>query len=365
MGWLGRSAVPVALLPAARADLSDASVRMMLRAVGGAGRAGRLDARAFRLRMVALHGFAFPNVPDRSGPMSVKTLTLALLLCASAAAAQTPLLDVEPYTGSEERPGDRIDLAFGPSQRVTGFADGTILTEPFEGRVLLRRFRNPPGRSTFEILENYRAALTARGLVIDWTCADRSACGNQSDGGWRSRNGMNLGIGSDVQYLTGTMTFEGAVVHVSVGVERGNHYVQILQADAMATDQVRVVDAAAMAAAIDGEGRIALDNIYFDFGSAVLQPASDPAIAEIARLLAERDGLQVYVVGHTDSVGTLEANLALSRARAEAVVAALETGFAVAPGRAVPAGVGPLAPVASNATDAGRQANRRVEIVAR
>ena len=297
--------------------------------------------------------------------MLVKALAVTLLLGASGAMAQTPLLDVEPYAGSQERPGDRLEQAFARAERVTGFADGAILAEPFEGRVLLRRFRNPPGKSSFEIIENYRTALEARGMTIDWTCTGRSACGNQSDGGWRSRNGMNLGIGSDVQYLTGTMSFEGATVHVSVGVEASNHYVQVLQSDAMATDQVRVTDAAAMAAAIDSDGRIALDNIYFDFGSAVLQPSSDPALAEIARLLAERDGLQVYVVGHTDSVGTLDANLALSRARAQAVVDALETRFGTASGRAVPAGVGPLAPVATNATDAGRQANRRVEIVAR
>ena len=140
---------------------------------------------------------------------------------------------------------------------------------------------------------------------------------------------------------------------------------QILQADAMATGQVAVTDAAAMAAAIDAEGRIALDNIYFDFGSAALLPESDAALDEIAKLLTNRTELQVYVVGHTDSVGTLEANLTLSRERAQAVVTALETRFDVASGRAVPAGVGPLAPVASNATDAGRALNRRVEIVAR
>ena len=288
-----------------------------------------------------------------------------LVLTLAALPAQAQMLEVEPYAGSEERQGDRIEEAFGTTQRVTGFADGAVLAEPFEGRVSLRRYENPPEKSTLEILENYRQALEAEGLVVDWTCSSRSECGNQSDGGWRGRNGMNLGIGSDVRYLTGTMTFEGAVVHVSVGVETKNHYVQVLQADAMATGQVTVTDAAAMAAAIDAEGRIALDNIYFDFGSAVLLPESDAALSEIGRLLADRPDLQVYVVGHTDSIGTLEANLALSRDRAQAVVTALETRFAVAGGRAVPAGVGPLAPVASNGTDAGRALNRRVEIVAR
>jgi OOP family OmpA-OmpF porin len=293
----------------------------------------------------------------------LKRATFALLLAALPVQAQ--MLEVEPYSGSEERPGDRVDEAFGTAQRVTGFVDGAVLTEPFEGRVSLRRYENPPDKSTLEILENYRKALEAKGLVLDWTCAGRAECGNQSDGGWRSRNGMNLGIGSDVRYLTGTMSFEGAVVHVSVGVEAKNHYVQVLQAKAMATGQVTVTKAEAMAAAIDATGRIALDNIYFDFGSAVLLAESDAALAEIGRLLTDRSELQVYVVGHTDSVGSLDANLALSRARAEAVIAALESRFGVAAGRAVPAGVGPLAPVASNATDQGRALNRRVEIVAR
>jgi outer membrane protein OmpA-like peptidoglycan-associated protein len=290
---------------------------------------------------------------------------ILLLLSAPPAAAQTRVLEVVPYAGSVERGGDRVEEAFGVTARVTGLADGKVLTQPFEGRILLRRFENPPETSTLEILENYREALVARGMTVDWACDSRQTCGNQADGGWRSRNGMNLGIGSDIRYLTGTLNFEGAVVHVSVGVEAKNHYVQVLQADVMATGQVSVTDAAAMATAIDATGRIALDNIYFDFGSAALLPTSDAALAEIGKLLEARPDLQVYIVGHTDSVGGLEANLALSRNRAEAVVSALEGRFGVAAGRAVPAGVGPLAPAASNATEEGRALNRRVEIVAR
>jgi outer membrane protein OmpA-like peptidoglycan-associated protein len=292
--------------------------------------------------------------------------TAALWLAAAPAGAQpSPMPEVEPYSGSEERTGDRIDEAFGETRRVTGFAEGNVRAEPFAGRVLLRRFVNPADRSTLEILSNYRAALEGQGFAVDWACAGRAECGNTADGGWVRRNGMNLGIGGDVRYLTATRVGEGATAHVSVGVERSNHYVQVLQADTMQTGQVAVTDAEAMARAIETEGRIALDAIYFDFGSAVLLPASDAAIAEIARLLTDRPDLSVYVVGHTDSVGTLEANLTLSRARAEAVVEALGARFGVAAGRAVPAGVGPLAPVASNLTEAGRGLNRRVEIVAR
>lgn len=292
-------------------------------------------------------------------------LSLALALAQPALAQADLTLVIEPYAGSEEHAGNRIDEAFGTSQRVTGFAEGAVQAVPFEGRVSLRRFRNPEGRSTLEILRNYEAALVTRGFAQEWECETRKDCGNGADGGWTPRNGMNLGIGSDVRYITGTMPYEGGTVWVSVGVEKSNHYVQVLQADALQTGNVQVLDAAAMGSALDAEGRIAIDNIYFDFGSAALLPESAPALTEIAALLAARPELSIYVVGHTDSVGTLEANLELSRARAGAVVAALEAGHGIAASRAVPAGVGPLAPVAPNTSDPGRALNRRVEVVAR
>lgn len=300
--------------------------------------------------------------------MSARLLAALIVLSCLAAPATAQgdvTLVVEPYAGSGEREGDRIEEAFGSSQRITGLADGAVQAEAFEGRVSLRRFRNPEGRSTLEILRNYEAALAERGFVTEWECDSRQTCGNTADGGWKDRNGMNLGVGGDVRYLTGAMPHEGGTLWVSVGAERSNHYVQVLQPVAMQGGNVRVLDAAAMASALDSAGRIAVENIYFDFGSAALLPESAPALTEIAALLANRPELTIYVVGHTDSVGTLEANLDLSRARAAAVVRAVETDHGIAAGRAVPAGVGPLAPVAPNTTDEGRALNRRVEVVAR
>ncbi len=65
--------------------------------------------------------------------------------------------------------------------------------------------------------------------------------------------------------------------------------------------------------------------------------------------------LKVYIVGHTDNVGNRDINLPLSRARAEAVVAALLKDKSISTDRATAAGVGALSPVASNKTDAGRK----------
>ena len=77
------------------------------------------------------------------------------------------------------------------------------------------------------------------------------------------------------------------------------------------------------------------------------------------------DAVRVLIVGHTDMTGEIAANLTLSRARAAAVVTQLTTVHGIAAARLLADGVGPLSPVASNADEAGRQQNRRVEIVLR
>ena len=90
---------------------------------------------------------------------------------------------------------------------------------------------------------------------------------------------------------------------------------------------------------------------------------STPALQEVAKLLGSAPSLKLWVVGHTDGVGAIDANMRLSQARAEAVVAALTTTYKIAPARLKGYGVGPLAPVASNAAEESRAKNRRVELV--
>jgi outer membrane protein OmpA-like peptidoglycan-associated protein len=126
-----------------------------------------------------------------------------------------------------------------------------------------------------------------------------------------------------------------------------------------------VADAAAFSNDLKGTGHAAIYGIYFDTAKAVLTPESTPALQEVAKLLATDPALKLWVVGHTDSVGAIDANMRLSQARAEAVVAALTSAHGIAPDRLTGYGVGPLAPVASNASEDGRAKNRRVELVGR
>lgn len=99
--------------------------------------------------------------------------------------------------------------------------------------------------------------------------------------------------------------------------------------------------------------------ILFDSGSARIAEASGTAMDELASYLALCPEATVNVEGHTDSDGDIDANLALSVARSEAVVDAL-IARSVSPDRLYAIGYGESLPVASNETRAGKQSNRRI-----
>jgi outer membrane protein OmpA-like peptidoglycan-associated protein len=125
------------------------------------------------------------------------------------------------------------------------------------------------------------------------------------------------------------------------------------------------VTAEALGGDITQKGHVAVYGIYFDTDKATLKPESDPVLAEIGKLLSETPALEIWVVGHTDSQGTHEHNMDLSKRRAEAVVKELSTRYGVAAARLQAGGVGPLSPVATNRSEEGRARNRRVELVER
>lgn len=103
------------------------------------------------------------------------------------------------------------------------------------------------------------------------------------------------------------------------------------------------------------------DTISFDFNSAMVKPELRGSLQEVAKVLNAYPSTVIGVFGHTDNVGSTEANQRLSERRAESVVGSLES-FGVARARMQPRGFGYTQPVASNDTPEGRAQNRRVEI---
>jgi outer membrane protein OmpA-like peptidoglycan-associated protein len=101
------------------------------------------------------------------------------------------------------------------------------------------------------------------------------------------------------------------------------------------------------------------DQLSFDSGSAQLKPGAQTELNNIASILASCPNVRMTIAGYTDNVGNPEANLRLSRSRANAVVAQL-TDRGVNSGRLATEGYGEQYPVADNSTSDGRAQNRRV-----
>ncbi len=115
-------------------------------------------------------------------------------------------------------------------------------------------------------------------------------------------------------------------------------------------------------AELSKKGRITLRGILFDTGSDRIRPESTATLAAVAGMLAEHKELKLLVEGHTDDQGPAEANLTLSGKRAAAVKAWLVAKHKADASRLETKGFGQAKPAASNSTDEGRQANRRVEL---
>ena len=102
--------------------------------------------------------------------------------------------------------------------------------------------------------------------------------------------------------------------------------------------------------------------IDLDVGTMTIKPESDRTLDDAAAALKAAPGLKVEVGGHTDNVGTPQANEKLSGDRAQAVMAALVK-RGVAASRLTAKGYGQSSPIADNRSEEGRAKNRRVELV--
>ena len=104
------------------------------------------------------------------------------------------------------------------------------------------------------------------------------------------------------------------------------------------------------------------ESVLFAYNSAVLVPEALGFLDGLAAQIRERGAGALTVTGHSDDVGSDAFNLALSKARADAVAAALTARLAGAPVAITASGLGKANPVAPNTDEAGRAKNRRVEL---
>ncbi len=324
-----------------------------------------------------------------------KLLSLVLLL--PLAITTNSLAQQTDSPGTADHPlVSRYSGSFIDGQEVLDFTGytlpvGPVIHDPEAGRIASKKvslegkvtrtlYRGPKERSTLEILRNYQLALEASGFEILYTCG--SDCGQLFH--WVFYHEMSqrirttktsssaFDIPQDLRYVAAKGTVAGKTVHISVLVAFDAGFsklskqpvtlLEVIESEAMDTGMV-TIDAEAMAKGIDATGHIAIYGIYFDTNSADIKAESSPTLKEISKLLGDRPDLNLLVVGHTDNQGDYDYNMGLSGRRAVAVARALTGQFGIDETRLRSAGVGYLAPVASNDTAAGREKNRRVELV--
>ncbi|HCV43062.1 MAG TPA: hypothetical protein DGH68_06225 [Bacteroidetes bacterium] len=166
----------------------------------------------------------------------------------------------------------------------------------------------------------------------------------------------------DARIMDAKIQKNGAVTCVEVAAFNDGRTYELLIVESKPMEQEVTVNAEALSQSLAATGKAAVYGIYFDTGKSVVKPESNPALEEITKLLKQSPQLKLYVVGHTDNVGTLDVNLKLSSDRAGAVVRAL-VGRGIDAARLKASGVGPYSPATSNKTEEGKAKNRRVELV--
>ena len=260
-----------------------------------------------------------------------------------------------------------------------------------EGRAYRILYLTPEGTTPTAAARNYVTAIDNLGEVTEDYICRNDACrkhtfakGLWSKGTFPPTEGVKhpyylLGTATgfeqpnyrSVRIVAGDRTMDVGVFVVVIRSANSNReligrtlvLLDVIEREAFAPS-LELIEADEIQRVVRETGRIALYGIQFDTNEATLKPESGATLAEIVKALSADPTLRLYVVGHTDDVGNLEYNMALSERRAQTVVAAL-TEAGISPSRLTPLGVGPASPVATNASDAGQTRNRRVELVAR
>ena len=293
---------------------------------------------------------------------------------------------------------DEIVLPSGPAEGKTYARDRQRFTSTMHARGKITRsiYLAPPERSSLEVMTNFVETVAGKGFETVFQCA-AAACGESFHilkYRWDKPETKVVGANyenlrkhvidavfndlNDVRYtLFKKSGPEGdTIVAIYGGQNRGGAFgnysdairgrvsvlVEIVEPRAMER-RMEMVSAAEIGGKVMAEGRAVFYGILFDFDKAEIKPESEPQLAEMAKFLQSNPQVRVYIVGHTDSKGGLDYNIALSARRADAVVQALASRHQVDMKRLSPRGLGPLAPVTSNRSEDGRARNRRVEMV--
>ncbi|SEQ74086.1 OmpA family protein [Thalassovita taeanensis] len=262
---------------------------------------------------------------------------------------------------------------------IGAFANGALPVQNLEGRITRQAWRiSAQGLTSLQILDPLRRQLADAGYVTLFEC-EAAACG-----------GFDFRFGTEVLPAPDMYVDLTDYRFLAVGRGEGDHltllvssaanvgYVQLIHVTDGTADapEVHVGFSASPGGAPNApsdpesleqrmvqQGHVVLDDLTFDSGSSSLGAGQFATLAALAQFLLAQPDRRVALVGHTDAVGGLDANISLSKRRAASVLERLVSAYGVPRAQLEAEGMGYLSPIAPNQTDIGREANRRVEAV--
>lgn len=304
----------------------------------------------------------------RAEPIRLAALCLGLTAASPSAALDLALPAAARETTSQVVEAGNYDLPIGAWSQTNGVPVASL-----EGQVTRKAWRlNGAGITTGQVLGPLRDQLMAEGYDIIFECSARSC------GGFDFRFGIDVLRApamyvdlSDFRFLSAKSANASRALSLLVSRDGETLFVQLIEIGPAGRDSVSVSTTATPASPVDpGDvvgvleslGHVVLSDLDFASGAASLGDGPLASLDALAAYLIANPTRQVTFVGHTDATGSLEANVALSRRRADAArVYVVNKG--VPTSQVAADGVGYLSPRASNLTAEGRDANRRVEAV--
>lgn len=288
--------------------------------------------------------------------------------------------DVREISRSPEE-FDSYLLPVGP------YKDGEIESIRKEGRVSRIVLQADGIPSTLELLNAIWSGFARDGFELVYKCRTEDCGGFDFRIEFQVADppGMYVDLG-DFRFLSArrqlSEKFEYIAILVSRSDDRG--FVQIdavggfdspeilfsrivsSEAEDAAASNITDLDSAPLSSLAEellANDRVVLEGLEFETGSAELGEGSFAILEELAIFLRNHPSIRIFLVGHTDNSGSMDANIRISKMRAASVLNKLVDQFGLDKSRLFAEGIGFLMPLAANSTEEGRNLNRRVEAV--
>jgi len=292
---------------------------------------------------------------------------LSLLVASPVAALDFKMPSTARLTVERNTAPDRYAAPIGV------FEAGKVPELVIEGAIARSVWRiEAPGLTPLQVMRPLRDQIEQAGYQVVLDCAADACGGYDFRFETETLPGPNMYVNIRAfHFLTaiaGPKEAPSGAITVLTSSSASSAYAQIIQAGKLAGQPVPTTQAAQTVTGdfeqnFLAQGHVVLSGLDFDSGTSDLGKGPFQSLEKLAAFLKDRSTIRIALVGHTDSVGGLDGNIALSRRRAQSVRARLIEAYGIASGRLEAEGMGYLAPVASNLTAQGRDANRRVEAI--